>query len=106
MKYLVISRAEDRRLVNFSREVLARIRAGLVEAMGSGRVEAAYGIRGGGSVWVINADSEAELHRVLDRVGVHDVDVTEVVPALDLVDEHIRRQGDKRHKTALSHPSP
>lgn len=90
MKYLIISKGES--MVHGSdKETIAKVKDTLQKAMGSGKVEAVYGLVAGGTVWVINSDSHGALARGLRKYNLakaHDVEVYPIVDALDALDVH------------------
>ena len=91
MKYLVIAKGGS--LVHGGpKEKLQKAKEMLQKGMDSGKVDACYGIVGGGTVWVINADSHAALARGLagfNRAGNHRLEVTPILDGLGVLDTHI-----------------
>jgi hypothetical protein len=79
---------------------LQDIRQGIQEGFDTGTLLASYAIVGGGSFWVIEAETEAVVNRILRTLGVKNAEVTPVVRTLDLIDAHV----EQRRNTIASGP--
>lgn len=83
MKYLIISRPGESLAHEITHEKLQKGKQMLQAGMDKGVIEGAYTLVGGGSVWIVNAESHESLARALRKlklVGKHHV---EVHPILD-----------------------
>jgi len=94
MMFLVSSRYEGSILAGMSEERLLDIRKGIQEGFEAGAIQASYTITGGGSFWVIEAETEAVVSRMLRTLGVKNAEVTPVVRTLDLIDAYIEQRRD------------
>ena len=91
MKYLLISHKEGNisALKHLSDDKLQDVKATIQDGHDRGIIEASYALVGGGSVWIVNADSNASLARGLRKLGIHNVEVSPIVEVLDLIDGHL-----------------
>ncbi|MBD0324902.1 MAG: hypothetical protein ICV68_00640 [Pyrinomonadaceae bacterium] len=83
MKYLIISRPGESVVRDVTHDKLQKGKQMLQDSIDKGIVEGAYTLVGGGSVWIVNAESHESLARALRKlklVGTHHV---EVHPILD-----------------------
>jgi hypothetical protein len=92
MMFLVSSRHEGSVLAGLPQEHLEDIRKGIQDAFDAGAIQASYAIVGGGSVWVIEAETEAVVSRLLRTLGIKTAEVTPVVRTLDLLDAYIEQR--------------
>jgi hypothetical protein len=95
MKYLVISKPGNNLVQGASPDHIAQGKSLIQQGMDKGVIEGCYVLVGGGTVWIINVDSHADLARGLRKyglVGQHQVDVHPILDAhgvLDAYHEHL-----------------
>jgi hypothetical protein len=92
MKFLIVSKPRGSILQNASPEAIQQGKDMVQQGMDKGIIEAAYGLVSGGSVWVVNVDSNESLATWLRRykfIYVHDVEVTPITDLHDLLDGYI-----------------
>jgi hypothetical protein len=70
-------------------EGLAAVKAKIQEGVKKGAISGAWGKVGGGSVWIVEAESHAALARRLRELGVGGWEVTPLLDHANLIDAHI-----------------
>ena len=73
-------------------EALQAVKAKVKEGMDKGAILGAWAKVGGGSVWVVNAESHAALARKLREFGVGGFEVTPLLDHAPLIDAHIEHR--------------
>jgi hypothetical protein len=89
MLFLVSSRHDGSILAGLNEERLQQIRQIVRDGFDSGIIDACYAYAGGGSLWIIEAETEAVVSRLLRDLGVRDVEISPVTRTLDLLDAYI-----------------
>ncbi|HEX7999711.1 MAG TPA: hypothetical protein VF528_15090 [Pyrinomonadaceae bacterium] len=91
MKYLIISRPGESVARDVTHEKLQKGRQMLQDGIDKGIVEGAYTLVGGGSVWIVNAESHESLARALRKlklVGTHHVEVHPILDTREVMDAY------------------
>jgi hypothetical protein len=91
MKYLIISRPGESVARDVTHEKLKKGRQMLQDGIDKGIVEGAYTLVGGGSVWIVNAESHESLARALRKlklVGTHHVEVHPILDTREVMDAY------------------
>jgi len=88
MKYMVTCKYEGSALSPLDDEELTYVKQKIQDAMGSGRVLGAYAFVGGGSLWIVDSESNATLARGLRKLGVFNAEVTPLIEVVDLIDAY------------------
>lgn len=91
MKYLIISRPGESVARDVTHEKLQKGRQMLQDSIDKGIVEGAYTLVGGGSVWIVNAESHESLARALRKlklVGTHNVEVHPILDTREMMDAY------------------
>ncbi|CAA9202061.1 hypothetical protein [Flavobacterium collinsii] len=100
MRYLIITKGPSM-LKNVELEKLLKIKEGLTQALKSGKIEACYGLVSGGTVWVLNSDSHAELARGLREYNLtdnHNIDILPIVDGMGVIDAYIKGLKEKQNE--------
>ncbi len=100
MKYLVITKGPSM-LKGVELDTLLKIKEGLAQSLKSGKIEACYGLVSGGTVWILNSDSHAELARGLreyNLTGTHNIDVLPIVDGMGVVEAYIEGLKEKQNE--------
>jgi len=92
MLFLVSSRHDGSILAGLNEERLKQIRKVVREGFDSGMIHASYAYASGGSLWIIEAETEPVVSRLLRELGVRDVEISPVTRTLDLLDAHIEHR--------------
>lgn len=71
---------------------LLKIRNAIQEGFDAGLIHESYAFAGGGSIWILEAESEAVVRRLLRSIGVKNAEVTAIVRTLDLIDAHLEHR--------------
>jgi hypothetical protein len=91
MKYLIISKPGESSLREVTHEKLQQGKQMLQAGIDKGIIEGAYTLVGGGSVWIVNAESHETLARGLRKlklVGTHHVEVHPIIDTKDVIDAY------------------
>jgi hypothetical protein len=91
MKYLIISRPGESIARDVTHEKLQQGKQMLQAGIDKGIIEGAYTLVGGGSVWIVNAESHESLARGLRKlklVGTHHVEVHPILDTRDVMDAY------------------
>jgi hypothetical protein len=91
MKYLIISRPGESLVRDVTHEKLQQGKQMLQAGIDKGIIESAYTLVGGGSVWIVNAESHESLARGLRKlklVGAHHVEVHPILDTRDVMDAY------------------
>jgi hypothetical protein len=91
MKYLIISRPGESVARDVTREKLQKGKQMLQDGIDKGIIEGAYTLVGGGSVWIVNAESHESLARALRKlklVGTHHVEVHPILSTKEVMDAY------------------
>jgi hypothetical protein len=91
MKYLIISRPGESMVRDVTHEKLQQGKEMLQAGIDKGIIEGAYTLVGGGTVWIVNAESHESLARGLRKlklVGTHHVEVHPILDTRDVMDAY------------------
>ena len=94
--FLIESKRMMFHLNRLDAEQLQAVKDKIAEGIGKGAIVGAWAKVGGGSVWVVNAESHATLARRLREFGVGGFDVTPLLDHAPLIDAHLA------HRAALA----
>jgi hypothetical protein len=92
MLFLVSSRTDASILAGLNEERLQQIRKIVRDGFDSGMIHASYAYAGGGSLWIIGAETDGVVSRLLRDLGVKNVEISPVTRTLDLLDAHIEHR--------------
>lgn len=99
MKFLIVSKPRGNSILRkASAESIQQGKDMIQQGMDKGIVEAAYSLVSGGSVWIVNVDSNESLATWLRRfkfVYVHDVEVTPITDMHDMLDGYIAHRNSE-----------
>jgi hypothetical protein len=92
MTFLVSSRHDGSILAGMNTDRLLEIRNAIQEGLNTGLIHESYAFVDGGSVWILEAENEAVVWRLLRSIGVKNAEVTAIVRTLDLIDAHLEHR--------------
>lgn len=89
MIFLVISRHNGSILTGMKTDRLLEIREAIQKGFDAGLIYGSYAFVDGGTAWMIEAENEAVVWRLLQRIGVTNAEVSAMVRTMDLIDAHL-----------------
>jgi hypothetical protein len=92
MTFLVSSRHDGSILAGMDAERLLEVRNAIQDGFDSGLLKESYAFVGGGSIWILEAENEAVVQRLLRSIGVKNAEVSPIVRMLDLIDAHLEHR--------------
>jgi hypothetical protein len=92
MTFLVSARHGGSIFAGMTEDRLTEIRQAIQDGFDAGKIQASYAFVNGGSLWIIEAESELVVARLLRSLGVKNADVTALVRTLDLLDAHLEHR--------------
>jgi hypothetical protein len=96
--FLIESKRMMFHLNRLGAEELQAVKAKVQEGISKGAIIGAWAKVGGGSVWVVNAESHASLAKKLREFGVGGFEVTPLLDHAPLIDAHLEHRASLTKK--------